>query len=90
MRLGARAAKCLCVEACGTSERRQGLRGSGKKKAWRCGTVSDCGLRTLLTILREPVRLDMVGNVVRWGKSDAAQVLEAFGMKRTRCAWEKR
>ena len=44
----------------------------------------------MLTILRLVVRLDMVGNVVRWGKSDAALVLEAFGMKRTRCAWEKR
>ena len=25
------------------------------------GTVSDCGLRTLLTILREVVRLDILG-----------------------------
>ena len=42
------------------------------------GTVSDCGLRTFLTILREVVRLDMVGNVGAFGMSVAALGLEAF------------
>ena len=54
------------------------------------GTVSDCGLITLLTILREVVRLDMVGNVGAVGMSVAALGLEAFERSGRGSAWERK
>ncbi|MBR5167071.1 MAG: hypothetical protein IKW86_03255 [Salinivirgaceae bacterium] len=54
------------------------------------GSVSDCGLRTLLTILREVVRLDMVGNVGAVGMSVAALGLEAFERSGRGSAWKRK